>query len=296
MKNCKQVNSFQLEEILISLGHLPKKQNEKEAWFLNPFGSETEASFKLDKRQNIWYLHSEGIGGNNIDFLKKYFNYSINEILSWASEKSFSSFHQQAEIEKPNYSITEVAEIQNWNLKKYLFDRGLTQKSFRFLKEIKFTINNKKLYAVGFENLSGGWELRNSFYKGSLLKKDISIIKNDSNKIVVFEGFFDALSYIEFQEKLKEDIISLNSISMLNKAKNYLQNYSEILLFLDNDPTGKKTKDELLSSFSNAVDCSFIYKDYKDFNEFLVANKGGFIQQDETGQSHCFDLPLRVNN
>jgi hypothetical protein len=31
-------------------------------------------------------------------------------------------------------------------------------------------------------------------------EKDISIIKNDSNKIVVFEGFFDAISYIEFQE------------------------------------------------------------------------------------------------
>ncbi|MCY1662771.1 toprim domain-containing protein [Chryseobacterium sp. SL1] len=294
--NCKQFNSVQLEEVLLSLGHLPKKQNEKEAWFLNPFGTETEASFKLDKRQNIWYLHSEGVGGNNIDFLKKYFNYSINEILSWASEKSFSSIHQQAVIDKPNYNITEVAEIQNWNLKKYLFERGLTQRSFRFLKEIKFTINNKKLYAVGFENLSGGWELRNSFYKGSLLKKDISIIKNDSNKIVVFEGFFDALSYIEFQEKLKEDIITLNSVSMLNRAKNYLQNYSEILLFLDNDPAGKKTKDELLSSFSNAVDYSFIYKDYKDFNEFLVADKGGFIQQDETGQSHCFLLPLRGNS
>lgn len=294
--NCKQVNSVQLEEVLLSLGHLPKKQNEKEAWFLNPFGTETEASFKLDKRQNIWYLHSEGVGGNNIDFLKKYFNYSINEILSWASEKSFSSFHQQTEIEKPNYNITEIAEIQNWNLKKYLFERGLTQRSFKFLKEIKFTINNKKLYAVGFENLSGGWELRNSFYKGSLLKKDISIIENDSNKIVVFEGFFDALSYIEFQEKLKEDILILNSISMLNKAKNYLQNYSEILLFLDNDPAGKKTKDELLSSFSNAVDCSFMYKDYKDFNEFLVVDKSGFIQQDETGQSHCFILPLRGNN
>ncbi len=284
-----------MEEILLFLGHLPKKQNEKEAWFLNPFGTENEASFKLCKRHNIWYLYSQGVGGNNIDFLKKYFNYSINEILSWASEKSFSSFHQQTEIEKPNYNITEVAEIQNWNLKKYLFERGLTQRSFKFLKEIKFTINNKKLYAVGFENLSGGWELRNSFYKGSLLKKDISIIKNDSNKIVLFEGFFDACSYIEFQEKLKEDILILNSVSMLSKAKNHLQNYSEILLFLDNDPAGKKAKDELLSSFSNALDCSFIYKDYKDLNEFLVADKGGFIQQDETGQSHCFLLPLRGN-
>ncbi|AZB25429.1 hypothetical protein EG339_12995 [Chryseobacterium bernardetii] len=288
MKNCKQINSIRLEEILCSLGCFPNKENENEAWYLNPFGSETKASFKLNKRKNQWYLFSEGVGGNNIDFLKKYYNYSINEILSWASEKSFSSFHQQMENEKPNYNITEVAEIQNWNLKKYLFERGLTQRSFKFLKEIKFTINNKKLYAVGFENLSGGWELRNSFYKGSLLKKDISIIKNDSDRIVVFEGFFDALSYIELQENLKEDILILNSISMLNKAKSYLQNYSEILLFLDNDLAGKKTNDDLISSFPNAIDYSFLYNDNKDFNEFLVAVKRGFIQLDEAGQSHCF--------
>jgi hypothetical protein len=83
--------------------------------------------------------------------------------------KVFLLFHQQTEIEKPNYNITEVRKLK-LESEKYLFERGLTQRSFKFLKEIKFTINNKKLY-VGFENLSGGWELRNSFYKGSLLKK-----------------------------------------------------------------------------------------------------------------------------
>ena len=68
--NCKQFNTIPLEEVLQNLGHLPTKQNEKEAWFLNPFSTENHASFKLDKRNNVWYLHSEGIGGNNIDFMK----------------------------------------------------------------------------------------------------------------------------------------------------------------------------------------------------------------------------------
>lgn len=294
--NCKQFNIIRLEEILFSLGHLPNKQNEKEAWFLNPFGSETQPSFKLDKRKNQWYLFSEGAGGNNIDFIRKYLNCNTSEALAWATEQSFSSFHHQTDVAKPNYEITDVSELKNWNLKKYLNERGLTKKVYAYLKEIKFTINSKKLYAIGFENLSSGYELRNSFYKGSLLKKDISLLKNGSDRIVVFEGFFDALSYIELQENLKEDILVLNSISMLNKAKNYLQNYSEIFLFLDNDPAGKKTKDELLSSFSNAIDYSFLYNGNKDLNEFLLGCKGGFIQQDETGQSHCFDLPLRGNN
>ena len=275
--NCKQVNSVQLEEVLLSLGHLPKKQNEKEAWFLNPFATENQASFKLDKRQNIWYLYSEGVGGNNIDFLKKYFNYSINEILSWATEKNFSSFHQQIEIEKPNYQITEVAEIQNWNLKKYLIERGLSQRSFKFLKEIKFTINNKKLYAVGFENLSGGWELRNSFYKGSVVKKDISIIRNNGNQIFVFEGFMDAMSFIELEDIFDKDILVLNSISMLENAKKHLENYADIFLFMDNDNAGFKCKNDILLSFSEAKDCSRIYGKYKDFNEYFIAEKHNLL-------------------
>lgn len=291
--NCKQFNTIRLEEVLCFLGHLPNKQNEKEAWFLNPFGMETQPSFKLDKRKNHWFLFSEFVGGNNVDFIKKYFNYSVNEALSWASEQNFSSFHQQVDIQPSNYKITEISDIQNWNLKKYLNERGLSKKVYPYLKEVKFTINSKKLYAIGFQNLSGGWELRNTFYKGSILKKDISVITNNSDKVLVFEGFIDGLSFIELQEDFCFDVIILNSISMLGKVKNFIQEYSEICLFLDCDNAGIKATNFLLTEFSQATDYSFLYKDYKDFNEFLVANKSGFIQQDETGQSHCFDLPLR---
>lgn len=279
--NCKRFNAVLLKEILYSLGYVPNKENEKEAWYLSPFGSETQASFKLDKRKNQWYLFSEGVGGNNVDFVKKYFNSSISEVLSWAKDQNFSSFHQQVDSQPSNYSITEVNEIKNWNLKKYLNERGLSKKVYPYLKEVKFTINSKKLYAIGIQNLSGGWELRNTFYKGSILKKDISVITNNSDKVLVFEGFIDALSFIELQEDFCFDVIILNSISMLGKVKNFIHEYSEICLFLDCDNAGIKATNFLLSEFSQATDYSFLYKDYKDFNEFLVANKGGFIQQEE---------------
>lgn len=103
--NCKQFNDIELEEVLLKLGHLPTKKTEKEAWFFNPFTNENDASFKIDLAKNKWYLFSEGIGGNNIDFVKKYFNFSLSEILDWASRQNFSSFHQQREISMPNYEI-----------------------------------------------------------------------------------------------------------------------------------------------------------------------------------------------
>ena len=49
--NCKQFNSVKLEEILVSLGHHPTKQNEKEAWFLNPFPQKHKPLLKLIKKK-----------------------------------------------------------------------------------------------------------------------------------------------------------------------------------------------------------------------------------------------------
>ena len=285
--NCKQFNSIKLEEVLFSLGHHPTKQNEKEAWFLNPFANENHASFKLDKRNNIWFLHSEGIGGNNTDFMIKYLNASVKEVLEWAEKQIFSSFQPQNSIQKQNslkqnYQITEIKELQNENLKDYLHQRGLSTKVYPLVKEIHFRIGEKNLYAIGFENLSGGWELRNSFYKGSLLKKDISILnfnneshsQNETGKrIVVFEGFMDALSFVEMKPFYKGDVLVMNSISLLNRTKEYLQNYSEIHLFLDNDKAGETCKNSILKSFPEAKDHSEIYALHKDLNDYLKSKK-----------------------
>ena len=281
--NCKQFNTIPLEEVLQILGHLPTKQTAKEAWFLNPFANENHASFKLDKRNNIWYLHSEGIGGNNVDFMMKYLNVSVKEVLEWAESQNFSSFHQQNSIQKQNslkqnYQITEIKELQNENLKDYLHQRGLSTKVYPLVKEIHFTIGEKKLYAIGFENFSGGWELRNSFYKGSVLKKDISIVnfnnesqgQNETGKrIVVFEGFMDALSFVEMKPFFIGDLLVMNSISLLNRTKEHLKIYSEIHLFLDNDKAGETCKNEILKSFPEAKNHSEIYALHKDLNDYL---------------------------
>ena len=280
--NCKQFNSIKLEEVLVSLGHHPTKQNEKEAWYRNPFATENQASFKLDKRNNIWYLHSEGIGENNIDFMKKYLKSSVKEVLEWTEKQNFSSFQPQNVIQKQNslkqnYQITEIKELQNENLKKYLHQRGLSQIIYPLIKEVHFTIGEKNLYTIGFENRSGGWELRNSFYKGSLLKKDISLInlnnQTENKNVAVFEGFTDALSFVEMKPFFNGDLLVMNSISLLNRTKEYLKNYSEIHLFLDNDKAGETCKNEILKSFPEAKDHSEIYALHKDLNDYLKSKK-----------------------
>jgi len=287
--NCKQLNSIALEEVLRALGHLPAKQTEKEAWYLNPFALESQASFKVDLKQNRWYLFSEGVGGNTTDFLQKYFNCSIADTLKWVSDHSFFSFHPQEKKEAskppPSYKIDRICDLQHPNLKAYLTQRGLSAAVYPFVKEVHFSFGSKKLYAIGFENRSGGWELRNRYYKGVLNSHDLSLFSfgytlpdrhNTSpteSKVMVFEGFMDALSFIELQKSYQGDLLVLNSIALIGRALDCLSDYPVIGLFLDNDKRGRLTKNEILKAFPHAKDYSGIYRHSKDLNAHLMQKK-----------------------
>lgn len=280
--NCSQFNTIPLEEVLLSLGHLPSKQSEKEAWFLNPFAPENHASFKLNKRLNIWYLFSEGIGGNNIDFMKKYLNTSISAVLDWAENQNFSSFQNQRNLpdEKfknppKNYQIIEVKQVQHAALLHYLESRKV-ENQIEFLKEIHYQMNDKKYFGIGFKNDSGGYEIRNAYSKICLGKKDISSITNASRSIRIFEGFFDFLSFKnveKFLEKEPSNYVILNSVSMIHKIKNEIQKYESVELYFDNDEAGDRAVEIIKSKNKKAEDCRVLYSSFKDLNDWLIHKK-----------------------
>ena len=291
--NCKQFNTIKLEEVLQILGHHPTKQNEKEAWFLNPFGTETQASFKISLIKNKWYLFSEGIGGNNIDFVKKYFNFSLSEILDWANRQNFSSFQKQEKFEnktnfkeEKNYRILKVEdEITHPTLIQYLQKRKVLEHK-KLLKEIHYEVKNKegiwkKYFSVGFPNQhENSFEISSPIWKGCLGKKDVVLIQNNSKTLKVTESFFDFFSLKTIEEntesKTNSDYLILNSTALFSKVErdfNSYNSYERIELFLDNDKSGKETTHKFLSLFSQAKNHSFLYRDYKDLNDFLCGGK-----------------------
>ena len=276
--NCKQFNTIPLEEVLLSLGHLPTKQNEKEAWYLNPFASESQASFKINKSLNYWYLFSEGIGGTNTDFMKKYLNASVNEVLVWVESQNLSSFQQQnfpnqkLENLPKNYEILDIREIQHSALLEYLTERKVGNQT-QFLYEIHYRMKDKNYFGIGFKNDSGGYEIRNKYSKICLGKKDISTIKNGSESLRVFEGFFDFLSFKnveDFLEKEPADYFILNSVSMTHNIKSSLRNYENIELYFDNDEAGNRAVDMIKNENKKAEDCRILYSDFKDLNDWMI--------------------------
>lgn len=241
------------------------------------FQKENNASFKINRRINSWYLFSEGIGGNNIDFMKKYLNASISEVLNWAENQNFSSFHQQTKNQKlfnlpKTYEILEVKEIQHPALIQYLKSRKVEAQK-HLVSEIHYQMNDKKYFGIGFKNDSGGYEIRNAYSKICLGKKDITSIKNNSKSVRIFEGFFDFLSFKNIEKSLENetsDYMILNSVSMINKIKNSLENYEKIDLYFDNDEAGNRAVELIKTEKNEAEDCRVLYSDFKDLNEWLV--------------------------
>jgi len=285
--NCKQFNTIPLEEVLLSLGHLPTKQNDKEAWYLNPFANESQASFKINKSLNKWYLFSEGIGGNNTDFMKKYLNASVNEVLAWAEKQNFSSFKQQnisnqkVENLPATYEIIEIKKVQHPALLEYLRERKVGNQT-QFLHEIHYRMKDKNYFGIGFKNDSGGYEIRNKYSKICLGKKDVSTIKNGSESLRVFEGFFDFLSFKsvdDILEKEPADCLILNSVSMIHNIKNSLGNYENIELYFDNDEAGNRAVEMIKNEKQNAEDCRILYSDFKDLNDWMIHKNPSPVRQ-----------------
>ncbi len=80
---CEKARSICIVDTLAKLGHFPSRRTEKEAWFLSPLRSETQASFKVSLKLNRWYDFGIGKGGNVIDLVCQLCDCSVGEALQY---------------------------------------------------------------------------------------------------------------------------------------------------------------------------------------------------------------------
>lgn len=275
--NCEKARTISIVKTLEKLGYFPIKKSEKEAWFLSPFRSETQASFKVSLKLNRWYDHGEGKGGNILDLIIQLKNYTISEALSFlGNDINLFSFHKQAKIlipEEKGYEIVNVKVLEHKALLDYLKSRKIDLETAKsYCKEIHYRLGEKTFFAIAFENISKGHETRNKYFKGCLGKKDITVIENGGDDVFVFEGFLDFLSYLTLfpNRNLKEDYIILNSVSLIEKITKCIQKYDIVYAFLDNDKPGKSALKLLKTNKQNVINGSLLYSGYNDLNEYLM--------------------------
>jgi 5S rRNA maturation endonuclease (ribonuclease M5) len=278
--NCETARNFSVEKTLEKLGHFPKRTAEKEAWFMSPFRSETQASFKVSKTKNRWYDHGEGVGGNVIDLVCRILKCSIGEALTFLNDGVAKNTFREQRIFKDNdtgLGIVKVQDITHPALIQYLGSRGIPINAAKtFCKEVWYQHKENRFFAIGLQNHQGGWELRNKLFKNSSSPKSYTYLQNNNKQLVILEGMFDLLSLATLDEiQIKaSDIIVLNSIAFIKAIEPYLKTYESVLIYLDNDNAGRQSAKHLMDHHKHIMDQSHIYKNHNDLNDLLCHESG----------------------
>lgn len=288
-----EAHKISLMGYVASLGYKPTQTHNGRYVCNSPFRpDETTPSFYLyyDQRRGRWTYKDFGSsdkGGDIIDFIMTFHNVSelgalmILDSPELSIQKSLSFIgHSSKETTESNLTIKHIQPLQNRALIKYLESRSIPAKlAANYTNEAYYTITNpntgeiKRYFAICFQNIVGGYELRNKYFKGSTSPKSYSIIPGHPEKINVFEGFLDMISALVYYQQTKPQAttIVLNSLSHLRLLYQILPNFNQVNLFLDNDQAGLKAAHEIKTRFPVAVNKSqIIYPQHKDFNEFLI--------------------------
>jgi len=282
------LKQIDIVEYLEKLGYHPQKIRNNDYWYRSPLREEKEASFKVNRKLNVWYDHGSGRGGSIIDFAMMYHNCTIKEATKKVTD--VSSFHchtltvqqplantQEAqEALEPKIRVIAAKPLTNPALCRYLKNRKIpVEIAKKYCKEVDFELSDKRYFAIGFENKSGGFKLRIALFKGSSSPKDITQISfSNAKNVAVFEGFFSFLSYQSLQQKEAPPLTNflvLNSLSFLEKSRELIEKNEKVYLYLDRDEAGTKNTQLALKWSIKYRDRSYLYKNHKDLNDYLLS-------------------------
>ncbi|WP_462266464.1 toprim domain-containing protein [Mucilaginibacter sp.] len=284
--NCKTAKELSIIDYLEQCGIQPQRIKGNNYWYLSPLREEKTASFKVNTQLNAWMDFGEGIGGNLIDLGIRMHHCSVEEFLERLNNSSHDfSFQQQSPLKvEPQAEnpviITGVKAISQPALITYLKSRGIDLAvAANFCKEVDFTIGGKPYFAIGFANRSGGYELRNNWFKGASSPKDITVIDGGHKAAIVLEGFTDFLSLLQLKQgQPQADFVILNSVSLAERAVPVMKNYQDLFLMLNHDKAGITAAEKLQAAGISFTDASGFYKGFNDINEYLAAQRQATLQ------------------
>lgn len=288
------IKRYPIVEYLERKGIKPVRRALAYALYRSPLREETHPSFKVDTERNLWIDYAEGRGGSIIDLCMRLEGCTLLETIyrlgqntpndgTYSSHNDFAPNNtQSAMAANKARRLIDVSDTLPPHLQEYLTrERCIDmEKATPFLTCITYEVRGRRYQAIGFANLSGGFELRdNGSFKGTIAPKNITPIFTDkqtehttdkTQPVCVFEGFMDFLSFLSMKEKVISHCLVLNSVSNVARAVRYLsdRNLTHICAFLDNDDAGRMAVQEFVKAGFKVEDMSIHYKDFKDLNEF----------------------------
>ena len=288
-EDLSRIKRYPIVEYLERKGVKPVRRTAAYALYRSPLREETHPSFKVDTEKNLWIDYGEGRGGSIIDLCMRMEGCTLSEAIRRlgqnASDNGTYSFLNDF---VPNNSqpvmavngarrLIEISDTLPPHLQDYLTKERCIdlEKATPFLKCISYEVRGRRYQAIGFANLSGGYELRDDkTFKGTIAPKDITpIFEYMEQPVCLFEGFMDFLSFLSMKEEITNHCLVMNSVSNVARTIRYLndRHLTHIRTFLDNDEAGRRAVQDFIKAGFHVEDMNIHYKDFKDLNDFHVS-------------------------
>ena len=289
-EDLSRIKRYSIVEYLERKGVKPVRRTAAYALYCSPLREETHPSFKVDTEKNLWIDYGEGRGGSIIDLCMRMEGCTLSEAIRRlgqnASDNGTYSFLNDF---VPNNSqpvmavngarrLIEISDTLPPYFQEYLTKERCIdlEKAMPFLKCISYEVRGRRYQAIGFANLTGGYELRDDkTFKGTIAPKDITPIFTDrAEPVCIFEGFMDFLSFLSMKEEITNHCLVMNSVSNVARTIRYLndRHLTHIRAFLDNDEAGRRTVQDFIKAGFHVEDMNIHYKDFKDLNEYHVSS------------------------
>ena len=288
-EDLSRIKQYPIVEYLESKGIKPVRRTSVYALYRSPLRAETHPSFKVDTEKNLWIDYAECRGGSIIDLCMRLEGCTLSEAIHhlgqnapdntvYSSHKDFSQNNLQPTMAaNETRKLISISDTLPQHLQEYLTKVRCIdlEKAKPFLKCISYEVRGRRYQAIGFANLSGGYELRDDkTFKGTIAPKDITPIFEDMEQpVCFFEGFMDFLSFLSMKEEITNHCLVMNSVSNVARTIRYLndRHLTHIRAFLDNDEAGRRAVQDFIKAGFHVEDMNIHYKDFKDLNDFHVS-------------------------
>ena len=288
-EDLSRIKRYPIVEYLERKGIKPVRRTPSYALYHSPLREETHPSFKVDTEKNLWIDYGEGRGGSIIDLCMRMEGCTLSEAIRRLGQNApdngiYSSLNDfMSNNSQPMMAINGARRLigisdtlppyfQEYLTKERCID---LEKAMPFLKCVSYEVRGRLYQAIGFANLSRGYELRdNKTFKGTIAPKDITPIFEDMEQpVCLFEGFMDFLSFLSMKEEITNHCLVMNSVNNMARTIRYLndRHLTHIRAFLDNDEAGRRAVQDFIKAGFHVEDMNIHYKDFKDLNEYHVS-------------------------
>ena len=294
----ERILSFPIPSIL---SHFGKRTDHVRQMYFSPFRDERTPSFCVKESSNLWMDFGSGEGGNVLTLVSRLAGIPLSEAWDYIAnlDPGMVVLDTPAGISRETSHSTKIIidrvrdTFSSRNLVSYAESRGIPRHILEFYcKQVTYHVESNRMYswtAIGFP-ASDGWVLRQST-DGRFAKRCtgscctlLSVSGNpvpvaSCDRVEVFEGFFDFLSWLVMKERTKpfSDICVLNSVNNLSRGLEFIVSHSQVSCWLDNDEAGHAAFERIRESCPGARDHYQELGDCKDVNELLQQRRKAIV-------------------